>query len=517
MKRFNLTAPLAALMLLASLAFTLALGGCSNSLSETHTEAASVPAEFGTVRVSALGAARTALPTAPTADYFTGGYTYTFAKSGATEAKTPDADGTFTLQAGSYTLTVKAYIDTVAEANLAAQGTSASFTVTAGATTPVTVTLSPIVDDGAGTLKYTLTFPVDATVTALTLTRIASDNTAALTAPASVVSATPYTANVGAGYWLLQAVLTKTGNDATAGMMEVVHIYANFETVAAYTFDDEEFRMPPANITNVADLTAYLETLPFGNAEFPSMVSLEVNVSNVWGAINTAVQNSGKYVILDLSTCTATANTIAGYSPPSGNNFNIIKDNPYIKGIILPGSVTSIGDYAFQRCTGLSSVTIPDSVTSIGNYAFYDCSGLSSVTIGESVTSIGYAAFYDCRGLSSVTIPGSVTSIGDYAFQRCTGLSIVTIPDSVTRIGNYAFYDCSGLSSVTIGVGVTSIGDSAFSSCNSLGSVTFTTGSNITTAWSEGTFISGSSLWTAYTTGSKAGTYTRSGSAWTQQ
>jgi len=59
------------------------------------------------------------------------------------------------------------------------------------------------------------------------------------------------------------------------------------------------------------------------------------------------------------------------------------------------------------------------SVTSIGGYAFYKCSGLTSVTIGNSVTSIGERAFYNCSGLTSVTIPNSVTSIGGSAFYGC--------------------------------------------------------------------------------------------------
>ena len=112
------------------------------------------------------------------------------------------------------------------------------------------------------------------------------------------------------------------------------------------------------------------------------------------------------------------------------------------------GSVTSIGDYAFNECSGLTSITIPDSVTSIGVQAFSGCSGLTSITIPDSVTSIGSYAFYNCSGLTSITIPDSVISIGQYAFYYCSGLASITIPDSVTSIGNYAFGWCSGLTSI---------------------------------------------------------------------
>ena len=112
-----------------------------------------------------------------------------------------------------------------------------------------------------------------------------------------------------------------------------------------------------------------------------------------------------------------------------------------IGSIVIPNSVTSIGNSAFSACTNLSSVTIPNSVTSIGAGAFYECTNLSSVTIPNSVTSIGAGAFYECTNLSSVTIPNSVTSIGSNAFFLCTGLKEVTLLyDKLPECSTYDFY-----------------------------------------------------------------------------
>ena len=158
--------------------------------------------------------------------------------------------------------------------------------------------------------------------------------------------------------------------------------------------------------------------------------------------------------------------------------------------------VTSVKEYAFDGCSGLTSVTIPDGVTSIGENAFRGCSdalfdattipGVKLVggwAVGYTSSLSGYldltgvrgiadSAFYGCSGLTSVTIPDGVTSIGSAAFRYCSGLTSVTIPDGVTSLGSYGFSGCSGLTNVTIGTGVTSIGLDAFSGCKGLTSVT---------------------------------------------
>ena len=140
--------------------------------------------------------------------------------------------------------------------------------------------------------------------------------------------------------------------------------------------------------------------------------------------------------------------------------------------VTIPNSVTSIRNSAFHECTSLTSVTIPNSVTSIGECAFACCSSLTSITIPNSVTSISYSAFGDCTSLTSITIPNSVTTLGDGVFMNCTSLTSVTIPNSVTSIDTWTFYNCRSLTSITIPNSVTSIGESAFYKCRSLTSIT---------------------------------------------
>jgi hypothetical protein len=137
------------------------------------------------------------------------------------------------------------------------------------------------------------------------------------------------------------------------------------------------------------------------------------------------VQAAENYVILDLSGCTATNNEISGTAvTPTGNDSNIIKDNQYIKGIVLPSNLASIGIGAFNGCTGLTSVTIPNSVTAIWNGTFTGCTGLTSVTIPNSVTSIGAGAFMGCTGLTSVKFDGASTIIA----------TVISFPDGASLL-----------------------------------------------------------------------------------
>lgn len=103
-------------------------------------------------------------------------------------------------------------------------------------------------------------------------------------------------------------------------------------------------------------------------------------------------------------------------------------------------NITSIPAYTFSYSDEIHKIVIPDSVTFIGEDAFYNCRGLESVTISNNVMCIEMGAFNGCCGLTSITVPSSMTIIEECVFDGCTGLKSVTIPESVTRIGAYAFF-----------------------------------------------------------------------------
>jgi len=140
-----------------------------------------------------------------------------------------------------------------------------------------------------------------------------------------------------------------------------------------------------------------------------------------------------------------------------------------IKCVVIRDSVTSIGNYAFQYCTSLTSVTFSSSLKTIGEGAFYECTSLESIVIPDSV-SIGGSTFYRCFSLRSVTLPEHLSALGRRAFSLCESLDSVSIPNTITVIDG-VFAGCSSLCYVEIPNSVKTLESGAFAHCSSLHSI----------------------------------------------
>lgn len=183
--------------------------------------------------------------------------------------------------------------------------------------------------------------------------------------------------------------------------------------------------------------------------------------------------------------------------------------NDKLKKITIGTSVKNIGMQCFEHCTGLECVNIldlanwcqlnfensysnplqyahklylngelikelviPNSVQTIGESAFYSCSELERVIIGESVTKISDFAFSGCTLLKDLVMGNNVNSIGYMSFAHCTELENVVIPNSVKSIGIYAFEYCKTLNNIIIGNTVQKIDKYAFYGCTALNTIT---------------------------------------------
>ena len=193
--------------------------------------------------------------------------------------------------------------------------------------------------------------------------------------------------------------------------------------------------------------------------------------------------------------------------------------------VVVPNSVTSIGQGAFQNCLSLESITLPfiggsassnqflgyifgassytdnsnkvptslktviisDGCTSISQYAFYGCSGITSIVVPNSITTIEQGTFQSCSSLESITLPfvgesalsnqflGFIfggSSYSDNSTYVPTSLRKVILSDACSSIVQNAFYNCSKITSVTIPNTVLSIGKAAFQGCSRLQSIT---------------------------------------------
>lgn len=158
--------------------------------------------------------------------------------------------------------------------------------------------------------------------------------------------------------------------------------------------------------------------------------------------------------------------TISGKGNMYDYNFEYPDVSPWInlkvKKVIIDNEITSIGDYAFYNCVGMTSIVISNSMKTIGKCAFLSCVNLTSVNIPNNVISIGESAFSNCTNLEEILLPCDLTRISGHMFAYCSKLQKIECPKGIEDIGEFAFYQCTDLNNITLSDKVTNIHKGAF-------------------------------------------------------
>lgn len=135
--------------------------------------------------------------------------------------------------------------------------------------------------------------------------------------------------------------------------------------------------------------------------------------------------------------------------------------------IEAPGLIKT-GNLAFRGCTSLTEITLPNTLTQLGDSAFQGCTALKKVVLPEGLRTLPNSAFLACTSLTDVQFSSKLLSVEDYAFANCTSLTRLAFPDTLTTIGNNAFLSCAKLSEIILPADLTAVGDKAFGNCTAL-------------------------------------------------
>lgn len=147
-----------------------------------------------------------------------------------------------------------------------------------------------------------------------------------------------------------------------------------------------------------------------------------------------------------------------------------------LKEVVLPASLTVIGDSCFEKCTALEEIVMPENLKIIGTSVFEGCSALEKVTFNQKLEKILDFAFKNCGKLREANLPDTVWLIERDAFLSCSALEKVKLSAELQKIGYSAFENCTALTAVTIPGKVESIGSRAFKGCTLLADVRFENG-----------------------------------------
>ncbi len=221
-------------------------------------------------------------------------------------------------------------------------------------------------------------------------------------------------------------------------------------------------------------ITVYCEAAskPSGwDENWNCLEQVDFTVPVVWDCVNNDADENGYfYGVID--------NFKYGFKDGTAKVVKYISNGD--GGVVIPRTltfkgenytVTEIGRTAFIR-GNFASIVLPDTVTVIGDYAFLSCKKITELNLPDGVTHMGEGALGDCVKLTTITVPDGVTEISDGLFAGCSELRTVILPDEIVSVGKDAFAYCYAITEITFGDGLQSIGEGAFSECTRLARIT---------------------------------------------
>lgn len=221
-------------------------------------------------------------------------------------------------------------------------------------------------------------------------------------------------------------------------------------------------------------ITVYCEAAskPSGwDENWNCLEQVDFTVPVVWDCVNNDADENGYfYGVID--------NFKYGFKDGTAKVVKYISNGD--GGVVIPRTltfkgenytVTEIGRTAFIR-GNFASIVLPDTVTVIGDYAFLSCKKITELNLPDGVTHMGEGALGDCVKLTTITVPDGVTEISDGLFAGCSELRTVILPDEIVSVGKDAFAYCYAITEITFGDGLQSIGEGAFGECTTLARIT---------------------------------------------
>ena len=218
----------------------------------------------------------------------------------------------------------------------------------------------------------------------------------------------------------------------------------------------------------------YLEESFINKVTFPFEVTKDQTLyakweENVPAAISFNVNEEG--VLTSVEGISEINNEVV--IPSRVNNIDVIEigdevfaDNLFIKKLVIPESVKSLGNKMCYGAKNLEEVVLPNNITVIPDYAFENCSSLTNINIPTSLVQIRANAFSQ-TALKEFIAPESLKEIWLYAFKDAKELRNVELKN-VTEIGDMVFENCEKLESIVIPETLEEIGASVFGGCSSL-------------------------------------------------